>query len=65
MSFNNDYELISLLILILSCGLLLVGFSMRNRSSGPWVMLLGICSALGIIAYNILRHTGALSNPIF
>lgn len=65
MSFTHDYEITSLVILILSCALLLAGFSMRNKLLGPWIMLLGICSALGIIAYNILRHTGAISTPFF
>lgn len=58
MSFTSDHELISFAILLLSCGLLLAGYNLRSKGCGPWIMLLGICTALAIIAYNILKHTG-------
>ncbi|CAK7022824.1 hypothetical protein CUZ56_00727 [Saezia sanguinis] len=57
MSFTNEHDYISLLLLVLSCALLLFGYSIRSKGVGPWVMLVGICSALAIIAFNILRHT--------
>lgn len=60
MSFTEEKDIVSLMLLFLSCALMLVGFSVRSNRVGPWIMLVGICSALAIIAYNILQHTRIL-----
>lgn len=62
MSLDGKEELASLILLFISCGILLCGFSLRKYNSGPWIMLLGIVGALLVIAYNILRHTGSVQS---
>lgn len=58
MSFNGMQQYVSMFLLFISCAVLLTGFTLRQSSCGPWIMLLGICCALLIIAYNILYHIG-------
>lgn len=60
MALIGNEELVSLLILFVSCLIMLAGFTLRERDWGPWIMLLGIIGALLVIAYNILRNTGSL-----
>ena len=53
----QNYEFASMVILFIGCVLMLFGFSCRRMGWAPWVMLLGVCISLGIIAVNILKHT--------
>lgn len=57
MTLMQNHELASMLILFLGCFVVTVGGAFRKRAWSPWVMLLGICIVLAIIAFNILRHT--------
>ncbi|MDF1481001.1 hypothetical protein [Extensimonas sp. H3M7-6] len=43
----------NIILLTISCGLLLTGFSGRKYRWGPAVMLVGIVGLLFMIAYNI------------
>lgn len=57
MTLFENYEMTSMGILFIGCILMLFGFSCRKNGWAPWVMLLGVCISLGIIAFNILKHT--------
>ena len=49
----------TLIMLTISCGLMLIGFSARDKSWGPGLIMLGIVGSLVLIAYNIFQLTPA------
>ena len=41
--------------------MMLIGGNFRKKGWSPWVILLGTCVVLAVIALNILRHTEAFT----